>query len=665
MRSEFVRDREIYLLDKLWHRNIVNLLDIIYLDTQHEQDSPSHDSLLVDPIPLMVLDWAPVTLESLLDAFRTPFGPAQLKAVGWQLIEGIAYIHEHGIIHRDITPGNVLLTNSGVVKLSDFGSASMVSLDHQYYNQSGSSSSTHHSAAVVPAASNAVLQDLSSRSLRRRSSASSNHGLSRSISPAQSHHSYHSQQSHTSTTNIPTHPAFFHHHSRNSSNASSHSSHQLATTNAPILRPGHTFPLPPSILFFTEDSSLTPDVCTLWYRAPEILAHADYTYASDCWSYACVLMEMVTGEPTFSGDSEAMQMKLIDEFFWTVDSTASNPKPKDTNSGYTKDELAGKPLHRTEGFQLGDQSWLHDPDHDRIDVKSTTPKFPLSVTPAEPKEKSSIFSRDNKPVFECFTYTDDINETGSLSSISTTGSLPSGPSLSGGIGSTPQQKRIRPIDVRDPAPRDQSAVQKYLEKFLTDSQSTSRASSVKSSDSKPSDEKDRSIASVTITDHNFVALMEGLLTYRPSNRLLAKDVIEHGFFYKIPYPSSNEEILVDIGHQTNPPQTQPAAFTATSNPSQPRSRDPLPDNTLYDSYPPRDRHDLSAPVVDDEERRAQARRDREKERERKERIWELEEIEKEKEREKYRKERKRREEREKEQDKDRDRERKKFRYDKR
>lgn len=55
-------------------------------------------------------------------------GPLSLEeatSIAIQIAQGLAKAHEQGIIHRDIKPGNIIITNDGIVKIVDFGLAKL------------------------------------------------------------------------------------------------------------------------------------------------------------------------------------------------------------------------------------------------------------------------------------------------------------------------------------------------------------------------------------------------------------------------------------------------------------------------------------------------------------------------------------------------------------
>uniref|UniRef100_A0A8D2PEP9 Serine/threonine-protein kinase TAO3 n=3 Tax=Telluraves TaxID=3073808 RepID=A0A8D2PEP9_ZOSLA len=56
-----------------------------------------------------------------------PLQEVEIAAITHGALQGLAYLHSHCRIHRDIKAGNILLTEPGQVKLADFGSASIVS----------------------------------------------------------------------------------------------------------------------------------------------------------------------------------------------------------------------------------------------------------------------------------------------------------------------------------------------------------------------------------------------------------------------------------------------------------------------------------------------------------------------------------------------------------
>jgi len=61
-----------------------------------------------------------------IDDCIAKYGPAPepaLSVIVRQIFFGLTYLYNHKIIHRDMKPANCLVTNEGVVKISDFGSS--------------------------------------------------------------------------------------------------------------------------------------------------------------------------------------------------------------------------------------------------------------------------------------------------------------------------------------------------------------------------------------------------------------------------------------------------------------------------------------------------------------------------------------------------------------
>lgn len=71
----------------------------------------------------LVMELVPGTPLSQLIATRGALGPTVTRSVIGQAALALAAAHEAGVIHRDVKPGNIIVTPDGVAKLTDFGIA--------------------------------------------------------------------------------------------------------------------------------------------------------------------------------------------------------------------------------------------------------------------------------------------------------------------------------------------------------------------------------------------------------------------------------------------------------------------------------------------------------------------------------------------------------------
>uniref|UniRef100_A0A3B4FHS1 Serine/threonine-protein kinase STK11 n=1 Tax=Pundamilia nyererei TaxID=303518 RepID=A0A3B4FHS1_9CICH len=87
--------KEIQLLRRLQHKNVIQLVDYCVCGMQE----------MLDSVP------------------EKRFPVFQAHGYFCQLLDGLEYLHSQGIVHKDIKPGNLLLTTDGSLKISDLGVA--------------------------------------------------------------------------------------------------------------------------------------------------------------------------------------------------------------------------------------------------------------------------------------------------------------------------------------------------------------------------------------------------------------------------------------------------------------------------------------------------------------------------------------------------------------
>jgi serine/threonine protein kinase len=97
--------REARALAAVLHQNIAHVYDYV--------EKPGQAFILMEYIEGK-------DLSAIIDKTES-VDPEIAAAILLEVAKGLAYIHERGLIHRDVKPSNIRITNRGEVKLMDFG----------------------------------------------------------------------------------------------------------------------------------------------------------------------------------------------------------------------------------------------------------------------------------------------------------------------------------------------------------------------------------------------------------------------------------------------------------------------------------------------------------------------------------------------------------------
>jgi hypothetical protein len=105
--------REVSLVDRITHPNVVRVYDVIRFEGR----------------VAIVMEYVQGQSLSAIARERGLVSPGEFDAVLTGIAEALDAAHAAGVVHGDVTPGNVLITADGKVKLCDFGVGRLVGDD--------------------------------------------------------------------------------------------------------------------------------------------------------------------------------------------------------------------------------------------------------------------------------------------------------------------------------------------------------------------------------------------------------------------------------------------------------------------------------------------------------------------------------------------------------
>ncbi|KAF8859588.1 Pkinase-domain-containing protein [Acephala macrosclerotiorum] len=135
--------REIKLLKLLSHPNILKL----------EEMAVEHHTKPTDKrkraIMYMVTPYMDHDLSGLLENPKVKLQEPHIKCYLLQLLEGLRYLHENQILHRDMKAANLLINNRGILQIADFGLARHYDEDPPKAGMGGGEATRDYTTLVV------------------------------------------------------------------------------------------------------------------------------------------------------------------------------------------------------------------------------------------------------------------------------------------------------------------------------------------------------------------------------------------------------------------------------------------------------------------------------------------------------------------------------------
>lgn len=101
--------REINVLLSFHHPSVVDVKEVVVGN-------------MLDNI-FMVMEYMEHDLKGLMETMKQPFSQSEVKCLMLQLFDGVKYLHDNWVLHRDLKTSNLLLNNRGELKICDFGLA--------------------------------------------------------------------------------------------------------------------------------------------------------------------------------------------------------------------------------------------------------------------------------------------------------------------------------------------------------------------------------------------------------------------------------------------------------------------------------------------------------------------------------------------------------------